>query len=232
MSFVKTLTTLAVGFAAAKGYDKYRNMGGMPGVKDAMQSNPQLAGMSNQAFDAMEKMGLPTQQLRGMADQFLGQSGAAGENGAAGVTGLMAALGGGMAAGATQTGQMIDAMTGNTVTTDIMEENAKLMIRTMIQAAKADGEIDHEEHEKIMSALGDVNDEERAFIEAEMARPVDPFALAQDTTEQMKAQVYATAVMAIDVDSLTEAQFLTDLANALDLPQPTRDRIHTAMGMT
>lgn len=232
MSFVKTLATLAVGFAAAKGYDKYKDMGGMPGVKDAVRSNPQLAGMSDQAFEAMEKMGVPTEQLRGMAEQFLGKADAAKDSAAAGLGGLMAALGGGMAAGAAQTGQMIDTMTGTTAATSIMEENAKLMIRAMIQAAKADGEIDDEERAKILSGMGDIDAAERAFIEAEMARPVDPVALANDTSEQMKAQVYATAVMAVRVDSLSEAQFLTDLANALDLPQDARDRIHKTMGVS
>jgi hypothetical protein len=72
MSFVKTLATLAVGFAAAKGYDKYKDVGGMDGVKDAMKSNPALANMSEQALASMEKMGLPTEQIRGMMDQFMG----------------------------------------------------------------------------------------------------------------------------------------------------------------
>lgn len=232
MSFVKTLATLAVGFAAAKGYDKYKNAGGMEGVKDAMRNNPQLAGMQDQAFETMEKMGIPTEQLRGMAEQFMGTAEIAQDKAAAGMGGLMAALGGGMAAGATQTGEMIDAMAGNSVASHAMEENAKLMIRTMIMAAKADGEIDDEEREKILSSMGEIGPDERAFIEAEMARPVDPMALAADTTEQMKAQVYATAVMSVRVDTLTEAQFLNDLGNALGLSQETRDHVHAAMGVS
>ena len=83
----------------------------------------------------------------------------------AGIGGLMSALGGGMAGGAEQTSAMIDAMTGTTVATDTMEENAKLMIRAMIQAARADGEIDAEERAKIFEQLGDLDDAERAFIE-------------------------------------------------------------------
>ena len=54
MSFVRTLATLAAGFAAAKGYDKYKDMGGMPGVQDAMRNNPQLNAMSDQACERME----------------------------------------------------------------------------------------------------------------------------------------------------------------------------------
>ena len=90
MSFVKTLATLAAGFAAAKGYDKYKDMGGMPGVKEAMRSNPQFNQMSDQAMEMMEKMGLPTAQLKSMRDQFLGQAESAGASASAGVSGLMA----------------------------------------------------------------------------------------------------------------------------------------------
>jgi uncharacterized membrane protein YebE (DUF533 family) len=149
----------------------------------------------------------------------------------AGLTGLMTAMGGGMAAGAAQTGQMIDAMTGTTIATDTMEENAKLMIRAMIQAAKADGKIDADEKARIMEHLGDVDARERAFIEAEMAAPVDAMALASDTSEQMKAQVYATSLMAVRVDDVSEAKYLNTLADALGLSQETRDRVHRTMGV-
>ena len=233
MSFVKTLATLAVGFAAAKGHSKYKDMGGMDGVKDAMRDNPQVAQMSDQAFEMMEKMGLPTDQLKSMRDQFMGGSDGGGMPnmaGMEGVTGLMTALGGGMAGAAAETGGVLDMMTGTSIASDTLEENAKLMIRAMIQAARADGEIDAAEREKILEALDDLSDDERAFIEAEMAAPVDPFALARDTSEQMAAQVYATAVMTIRVDDASEAQYLNALADSLNLSAETRARIHNAMG--
>ena len=230
MSFVKTLATLAAGFAAAKGHEKYKDMGGMPGVKDAVRDNPQLAQMSDQAFEMMEKMGLPTDQLKGMRDQFMAQSTDA--SAAMGMGGLMSALGGGLAGGAEQTGSMIDAITGTSVATDSMEENAKLMIRAMIQAAKADGDIDDEERAKIMEHLGDIDAAERAFIEAELGAPVDAMALAQDTSQQMAAQVYASALMTVRVDSLSEADYLNTLASALNLSDEARARVHSAMGVS
>ena len=232
MSFVRTLATLAAGFAAAKGYEKFKDMGGMAGVQKAMQSNPQVANMSEQGLQALEKMGVPTDQLRKMSEQFLGQAGAGSANAMAGLGGLMSALGGGMAGGAEQTSAMIDSMTGTTAATDVMEENAKLMIRAMIQAAKADGEIDAEERTKIMDHLGDAGPEELAFIEAQLDAPVDPMALADDTSQQMAAQVYATALMTIRVDSLKEADYINKLADGLGLSDETRARVHTAMGIS
>ena len=230
MSFVRTLATLAAGFAAVKGHKKYKEMGGMPGVKDAVRGNPQMSQMSDQAFEMMEKMGLPTDQLKGLRDQFIGQS--TDPNAALGMGGLMSSLGGGMAGGAEQTSSMIDAMSGNTAATDSMEENAKLMIRAMIQAAKADGEIDKEERAKILEHLGDIDKSERAFIEAEMGAPVDAAALAQDTSQQMAAQVYASALMTVKVDTFSETDYLNSLATALNLSDETRARVHSAMGVS
>ena len=231
MSFVKTLATLAVGFAAAKGYDKFKDMGGMPGVKEAMQSNPAMKTMSDQALGAMEKMGLPTEQLRQMSESFLGNAGGGGAT-MAGLGGLMGAMTGGMAATAGGAASMMDAMTGTTAATDAMEENAKLMIRAMIQSAKADGEIDAEERAKIMEYMGDLDEDEKAFVLAEMDAPVDPMALATDAGEQVKGQVYAAALITMRVDTVAEARYLDQLAAALGLSEEARERIHTSMGVT
>lgn len=231
MSFVRTLATLAAGFAAAKGYEKYKDMGGMAGVQKSMKDNPQLANMSEQGLQALEKMGIPTDQLRKMSEQFLGQSQAASDSAMAGLGGLMSALGGGMAAGATGSASMMDALTGTTAATDTLEENAKLMIRAMIQAAKADGEIDDEERAKIMKHMSELDAAERAFVEDQLKAPVDPVALANDTSEQMRAQVYATSLMAMRVDTMSEIAYIQELGDALDLSPETRERIHKSMGI-
>jgi uncharacterized membrane protein YebE (DUF533 family) len=143
----------------------------------------------------------------------------------------MAALRGAAQTGGAQTDQMMDAFLSGTPASTAMEENAKLMIRAMIQAAKADGEIDEEERAKILDQLGEVDAEERAFVEAELAAPLDPNGLAQQTTDAMKTQVYATSLMAIHLDNRAEASYLATLAQALGLDPATRDRLHDAMGV-
>lgn len=232
MSFVRTLATLAAGFAAAKGVEQFRKMGGMAGVQKAMAGNPAMASMRAQMGEMMEKLGVPggAQGLQKMMDQWSGQAGAAQEQAAAGFGGLLAALNAGMATGTEQAGRMMDAMTGTTAATDTMEENAKLMIRAMIQAAKADGEIDADERQRILEHLGDIDPAERAFVEAELAKPVDLHGLAADTSEQMKAQVYAMSLMAVRVDTTQEASYLDGLASALGLSEATRDAVHRSMG--
>ena len=55
---------------------------------------------------------------------------------------------------------------------DSQEALAKVMIQAMIGAANADGEIDRDEQQKIVSHLGDeVTEEERQFVLAEMRSP-------------------------------------------------------------
>ncbi|TCP41748.1 DUF533 domain-containing protein [Rhodovulum marinum] len=233
MSFVRTLATLAAGFAAAKGVEQYRKMGGMAGLQDKLKSNEQLSQMTAQFDGIMERMGVPggTKALQDMMARMGQTTQQAGEAATEGLAGLMASLGGAAAAGTEQAAQMVDALTGTTAASTTQEENAKLMIRAMIQAAKADGQIDAEEQAKIMEVLGDVSDEERAFVAAELAAPVDPVALANDTTEAMRAQVYATAASAVRVDSPAEAQYLSALAAALGLDAGRVAQIRAAMGL-
>lgn len=207
MSFVRTLATLAVGFAAAKGFDKYKQLGGMSGVQDALKKNPQTAGMAAQVESMLGKFG-----------------------GGAGAGGLMGTLGGmGAAASASVTG-MIDQFTGTTAATDAAEANARLMIRAMIQAARADGQITDAERAVILEHLGDATPAERAFVEAEMLAPVDAMALARDTADTARSQVYSAAVMTVQTDTPAETQFLATLAQALGLDAATVAGIHAAMG--
>ncbi len=110
------------------------------------------------------------------------------------------------------------------------EENARLMIRAMIQAAKSDGEIDADERTKILDHLNDASDEEIDFVQSALDADVDPAALATEVGESAKAQVYSAALMAISVDTDAEKQYLTNLAQALQLSPEKVAQIHNSMG--
>ena len=56
-------------------------------------------------------------------------------------------------------------------------------------------------------------------------------ALANDTSEQMRAQVYATSLMAMRVDKMSEIAYIQELGDALGLAPETRERIHKSMGI-
>ena len=113
------------------------------------------------------------------------------------------------------------------------EQNAVagLMLRAMIQAAKADGKIDEAEKERLTGELGDLDEEERQFIREQMAAPVDAQALARDVPKGLEPQVYLMSVMAIDFDSQEEAQYLHQLAQALGLQPQVINQIHDQIGV-
>lgn len=232
MSFVKTLATLAVGFAAAKGVQKFSQMGGLEGMKGALRGAGEPGGMADKMGDLADKMGVPggKDAVRDMFAKFGTQAAQATEATEAGLGNLMGAMTAAAGAGAKGLGEMIGAVTGGTPVGAMAEEQAKLMIRAMIQAAKADGVIDDEERAKILDHLGDASDEEIAFVQAELEGPVDIDALAKATGDAFKAQVYSAALMVISVDTEAEKQYLANLAAALGLEAPKVMEIHTAMG--
>lgn len=106
------------------------------------------------------------------------------------------------------------------------EAAAALFLKAMIQAAKCDGEIDATEQEKLMAHLGEITASERAFVEAALAAPVDVEALARAVPEGLEAQTYTMSLMAIDLDSQPEAQYLHALAQALGLDAEAVNEIH------
>ena len=228
MSFVKTLATLAIGFAAARGYSKYKEAGGMPAVKDAVKKAGEPGGLVDQWGDQAEKLGVPggSKTVREISDRF----GGAAEATEAGLGGLIASMTGAATAGGKMMGDMMEAVSGATPASAMHEANAKLMIRAMIMAAKADGEIDAAERQKIMDHLTDASEEEIAFVEAALDAPVDVPALAQETGEAMREQIYATSLMAITVDTPAEQAYLAQLGSALGLTAEARAKVHASMG--
>ena len=115
-----------------------------------------------------------------------------------------------------------------------MQRKATLMIRAMIQAAKADGQVDQQETQRIMGQLGEHghDTEARDFVASEMRRPIDIASLVRDvTTPQEASEVYAASLMAIEVDTQVERDYLADLAGALHLPTPVVTQIHSTLGV-
>ncbi len=107
---------------------------------------------------------------------------------------------------------------------------AGLMLRAMIQAAKADGRVDAREQEKLLGNLGDVSPEERRFVEAEMRAPIDIPGLARQVPRGLEAQIYTMSVMGIDLDNRKEAEYLHQLAGALNLGKAQVNQIHARLG--
>lgn len=228
MSFMKALASVAVGFAAAKGLEKYKQMGGMAGLQDMMQGAGGGFGM-DQLGKMAEQFGMPG-GAGGLQD-MIGNLGMGNPAAAAGLGGLMNAMQGAAKTGSQQTADMMETVFKGTPGGAMMEEQAKLMLRAMIQAAKADGELDAHEKETILGELGDdISDEERAFVQEQLEAPIDVMGLAAESGAPLKTQIYATSLAAIRLDNQREASYLHQLATALGLSDAERDQIHTYMG--
>jgi uncharacterized membrane protein YebE (DUF533 family) len=226
MSFLKTLTTLAVGFAAAKGYDKFRKAGGMEGMQDMLKGAGQ-GPLADQLGQMAEKMGIPggAQGVKDMLARAGGATGDAMKAGEEGLAGLIAAMQGTAKAGTEMFEKIMGQMTGGAGQA-ASEETARLMIRAMLMGAKADGSIDEEEKAKITAMLKDASPEEIAFVQAELDAPIDIAALARDAGEALKLQVYTAAATAMKADSPAETAFLDQLAAALGLDAAARAKVH------
>ncbi len=107
---------------------------------------------------------------------------------------------------------------------------ALAFVKAMINAAKADGQIDAEEQQKIVSRLGDVGPQEAAFIQEEMSKPLN-FDFFSDITQDMAPQIYAVSLMAINLDTAAESHYMQQLAQGLGLDPRTVNGIHAQLGL-
>jgi uncharacterized membrane protein YebE (DUF533 family) len=101
------------------------------------------------------------------------------------------------------------------------------LLRAMIAAAKADGQIDAAESQQIMAQVGraDLSSDEKAFLLDELAKPLNLDAVVAGVrTPQQAAEVYTASRLVIAEASAAEQAYLGLLAARLQLdPQATRE---------
>lgn len=99
-------------------------------------------------------------------------------------------------------------------------DEALLMLRAMIAAAKADGAIDAEERGRIAAQLdgAGLSAKARDAVLADFDKPLSPAALAKLASDPMlAAQLYAAAVVGAGEIAATERAWLDEFAKALKL---------------
>jgi uncharacterized membrane protein YebE (DUF533 family) len=102
------------------------------------------------------------------------------------------------------------------------DHKALLLIRAMIAAANADGQITAVERQRILGKLDEAgaDADDRRIIEQELQQPRSLDALLRDVTDPETAeQVYLASEMAIDAGSPAEKSYLQYLAARLNLPE-------------
>lgn len=109
-------------------------------------------------------------------------------------------------------------------------EEAALLIRAMINAAKADGRVDREETENVLQRLGDITQDEIDFVRQELARPLDVESFVRSVPRGMEQQVYAMSLLAIDLDTNPEAKYLHQLAQGLGMSPQVCNQINQQLG--
>ena len=107
---------------------------------------------------------------------------------------------------------------------------AIILIRAMVNAAKSDGRIDQAEQDNIVSQLGELDQAEVDFLRKEFAAPLDVAGFANSVPGGLEQQVYAVSLTSIELDSQTEAQYLGQLAQGLELDSSLCNQIHDKFG--
>lgn len=109
-------------------------------------------------------------------------------------------------------------------------QQALVLVRAMISAAKADGRLDHEEQENILKQIKDPSPDAMRFLREEFQRPVDLRELVASIPFGMEQQVYTMSLIAIDLDTGEEAKYMMELSELLRLPTEVREQIHQRLG--
>jgi uncharacterized membrane protein YebE (DUF533 family) len=115
----------------------------------------------------------------------------------------------------------------------VLADHATVLLQAMISAAKADGQIDGSEMERILGRLDEAGagTEERDFVLRELRKPLDlPALVANITTPELAAEAYGASLLAIEVDTGAERDYLRRLAQSLRLDPIVVRQLHAALG--
>lgn len=113
------------------------------------------------------------------------------------------------------------------------EELGKSLVRAMIAAAKADGQIDADEKQAIFKKLETMplTSAEKAFVFDELSAPLDIDAVvARADTPEHAAEIYAASLVAMLSDTPAERAYLEALARRLGLAPGLVAEIHRTAG--
>jgi uncharacterized membrane protein YebE (DUF533 family) len=116
-----------------------------------------------------------------------------------------------------------------------LERNAELVVKAMVNAAKADGQIDQTEIQRILGKVqeGGVDAQEQQFLKAELAKPMQTGELlaAAKGKPELAAELYGASLLAIEVDTPAEKQYLSQLAQGLGLEPAVVQSLHQSVGL-
>jgi len=110
------------------------------------------------------------------------------------------------------------------------DSHSRAVLKALIAAAKSDGHIDARERGLIEEKLGALASEPelRSWIDAEVARPLDPAEVAAAAGSiEVASEMYLVSVLAVDTESFMERAYLDELAKKLELPGELKVQLET-----
>jgi len=117
---------------------------------------------------------------------------------------------------------------------EAVETQAQLVLKGMINAAKADGQISPSEMQRIVSKLEEAgaDAEMQQWVMSQMAEPLDMAGfIAEIPSPEVAAEVYAASLLAIEVDTDAERDYLQQLAQGTRLHPLVVNQIHQTLGV-
>ncbi|WP_459206527.1 tellurite resistance TerB family protein [Pseudomonas sp. MLB6B] len=136
---------------------------------------------------------------------------------------------------ASQTGQVTagntaprEPQTLDRVPADQAEQHSQAILQALVAAAKADGHVDDRERALIEGEFSrlDGDAEVRQWLQAELAKPLDPATVAQAAqTPEMAAEMFLASLMVVDQENFMERAYLDELARQLRLDPALRQEL-------
>ncbi len=115
-----------------------------------------------------------------------------------------------------------------------LEHKAQLVIRGMINIAKADGQVSSDEVQRIVGKLEEngMGADAQAWILEELRKPLnlDAF-VAEIPNQEIAAEVYAASLLAVEVDTPQERQYLEQFAAKTGLHPMVAQHIQNTLGV-
>ena len=112
--------------------------------------------------------------------------------------------------------------------------DAEIILLAMIDAAKADGQVDADEFNKIMNSIksSGVGQDGVNYVLQKLQGPMETAKIVAATKGRpdLAAQVYSASLMAIDVDTDAERNYLAKLAGAMGLSAQVIQNIEQLTG--
>ncbi|EIC23315.1 tellurite resistance TerB family protein [Thiorhodovibrio frisius] len=116
----------------------------------------------------------------------------------------------------------------------VVEQKTQLIIKGMMNIAKSDGEVSGDEIQRILGKAqqSGVGSDEQAWLMTELSKPLnlDAF-VAEIPNQEVAAEVYAASLLAVEVDTDEERDYLRQFAEKTGLHSSVVQTIHQTLGI-